>query len=294
MKKKMLKRNEEELTFGFSGNSTRHGILIRAGAEEVAFQMEDMFVMFHGGDYPGAYAYLEDDGSITVHNERSYRPKKEDADEMVREDKSIKRLQKWLFGGFIACWVLMIPLSFIHEYMMCLFMGLSFIFLGCSKIPVMIYQYFRRCRGGEDVKQIHRFHSAEHATINAFYDLKRVPTLEEVKNYSNYSYYCGMVPYFKESIFYFLIGFCRLIPGFWYLLALGIALLLMNLVFKKKLYLVEYFTLLEPTDTEYKVAITALEGALKNKEMVDKVRNEANGMFFGSNIPIAHFVIEVE
>ena len=68
----------------------------------------------------------------------------------------------------------------------------------------------------------------------------------------------------------------------------------MNLVFKKKLYLVEYFTLLEPTDTEYKVAITALEGALKNKEMVDKVRNEAKGMLFGSNIPNAHFVIEVE
>lgn len=293
MKRKMVKRNEEELSFGFSGCSTERGIAMRIGTEDVAFQMEDMFIKFHGTEYPGAFAYLENDGTITVHNERTYQPNKEEMDEIARENKAIKRLKNGLFAGFIASWILMIPFGFIHEYMPNLLMGLGFVSLGFSKISELIYQYSLRCFGSERMKQTHRFHSAEHATINAFYDLKRVPTIEEVKNYSNYSYYCGMVPYFSQSIPYIVIGLCRLIPGFWYLPALAVAMLLVYLVINKRLYYVEYFSLLEPTDTEYKVAIAALEGALKNKELVDKAREEA-GLFFSGGIPVAHFVIEVE
>lgn len=293
MNRKMVIRNVDELPFGFSGCSTEFGIEIMAGAEEKIFEDENIFVKFFGPDYPGAFAYMEKDGSITVHNERTFEPSKEEMDRLSKDNKAIQKLKKWFFTGFVVLWILMIPSAFIHEYFPSLLMAIGFISLGCSKIAGMIYQYALRCMGSERMKQTHRYHSAEHATINAFYDLKRVPTLEEVKNYSNYSYYCGVVPKMHESLSYFVIGFCRLIPGFWYLIALAIVIPLIY-IFRKKMYLFEYFSLLEPTDTEYKVAIAALEGALKHKELVDEVKNDLMGMIMGDHIPVAHFVIEVE
>lgn len=290
MKRKMLKRNENELPYGFSGCSTDFGIVIRAGAEDMTFEDEKVVIQMSTGDCPGAVACLEEDGSITIHNERVFEPKKEAMVRFQKEERTVQKLKKWFFAGFVVLWVLMIPVAFIHEYLMNVFMSLGFICLGFAKIAPMIYQYVQRCRGNETIRKIHRFHSAEHAVINAYYDLKRVPTLEEIKNYSNYSYYCGVVPMVRNAWPYLLLGLCRLVPGGWYFLALLVVFATMVL-FNKKMYFFEYFSLLEPTETEYKVAIAALNGALENKRIADEAMNIIN--MSGDDIPIAHFVIHI-
>ncbi len=119
--------------------------------------------------------------------------------------------------------------------------------------------------GNKHVKQLARFHSAEHAVINAFYDLQRIPTLEEIREYSSYSYGCGSLIGFKQAIVYFGFGLARFVPGLACLPAMLImAILSVILIKTNKIIFLEFLVLNRPTDTEYKVAIKAMEESLKN------------------------------
>ena len=293
MRKKMLKWNEQELNFGFSGLSTQHGIFIRAEEDETRMSMGDLFRRFFSDGYPGAFAHMSENGEIKVHNERGFSLPEKWKMEAEREMKIIQKVRNGFFFAFISLWIVMIPSFMLSKYLPTLLMAIGFICLGCSKIAPIIYQYTIRCFGFEPARQRHRFHSAEHAVINAFYDLKRVPTLDEVKSYSNYSYYCGTTLYFRDAASFLTIGFCRLLPNEWYLMGLLIVLPLVFWFMKKRMYLLEYFTLLEPTDKEYSVAIAALEGALELKSNVDAAK-DVFSVLEQDGCPFAHVIIHVE
>lgn len=277
--KKMVRRRDDVIGFAFTGESTADGILIRA--ETLMKSEMDAITKFFCSGYPGAFASVNDDGVIVVTHEDIRKEECKVLKETDKKDiKRIAKLKKAFLIMSILCFILFIPAMVFHEYLGYVCFALSFIFIGLAKVSHVVYFFMLRKFGSERIKRAHRYHSAEHAVINAYYDLNRVPTLEEVKGYSNYSYYCGVGQYFSDAWSWFMIGFCRFFPNPWYFVAIVIMFFVSVYFFKVGFFFTEYFALEEPTDVEYQVAIKAIETACEYKRLVDEAK-EIIHMLFG-------------
>ena len=116
-----------------------------------------------------------------------------------------------------------------------------------------------------------KFHSAEHAVINAYYDLKRIPDYKELRFYSNYSYDCGTLLFAPKltvflgfALIHLFLPWLWLIPGH-----IAIILICMLLYKENKLYFLESLVLIQPTSKEYKVALAALGIELERAVMFE-------------------------
>lgn len=118
---------------------------------------------------------------------------------------------------------------------------------------------------------LYKYHAAEHMVINAFYDLHRVPTLEEIKNYSRYSNSCGGNT-ISQLIFLctaLIISSCFENPyiiGAISLFGLILPVILTNLGLFN---FIQFFTTQKPTDKELNIAINGLTYWLDNEEKFD-------------------------
>ena len=117
-------------------------------------------------------------------------------------------------------------------------------------------------------KNLLKFHSAEHMIINAFRDLNRIPTLEELYKYSRFSNYCGTNITTCVSITFILIFVCSFIPDSLHrviamLICYTIIYILLN---SGKLNFMQNLTTIKPTDTELLVAIEGLNVWLDNEQ----------------------------
>lgn len=111
---------------------------------------------------------------------------------------------------------------------------------------------------------IARFHAAEHMAINAYNRLQRVPTLEEIKNFSRFSKYCSSQNQLitQLGIFLFMLS-TILFYSYNYFIFMGIllgigAFLLIIKKIKRFLFL-QIFFVSKPTDKELNLAIEALK-----------------------------------
>ena len=263
--KKMAKLNDPELEIQFWGMSNRKGIYLRV--EKIKEDKEEQTCSIYR--YPGAYAYRAEDGSVKVDSEYNSDILEE---EMEHEKKANSLYEKIKIGFLIASIITVlssIPCFFLNQYLGCLCIGMTLIFWGLHDIPSVVYGIFKRITGDEDYIQMYKFHSAEHAAVNAYCDLKRVPTIKEIKNYSNYAYGCGVAQAFKKVWFYLGIGICRLLPGLWFFAALLIFSIVTIVWYRKNFFFTEIFSLIKPTEFEYEVAIKAMTYASKEKEQIE-------------------------
>jgi len=100
--------------------------------------------------------------------------------------------------------------------------------------------------------------------INAFYDLGRTPTLEEVRKYSRFSSECD---YLKEEACWFggiiIISIATFFSGKTYFILLVVLTVIFRYLNKMdKLYFMEFLTVGIPTDYEYEIAINGIKEAL--------------------------------
>lgn len=143
------------------------------------------------------------------------------------------------------------------------FLNYSFQFIA---YPVVMF--IKRMFGNKSAQSLARFHAAEHAVINGYYDLQRVPTIEEIHDYSSYSYRCGSLNSFKYGLLFIGFAVARLVPGLWFLVAMLVAWIVDFILVKTNgLTFMEFLVLDEPTDTEYAVAIKAMEESVKNVDL---------------------------
>lgn len=138
----------------------------------------------------------------------------------------------------------------------------------------IIILYIMDKLGVEEFKATRRYHAAEHAVINAYYDLHRVPTLEEIKRYSNWSNRCSSLDSFCAAIPFFIVGTSRIICiGNWFIVVATILIIIMGILIRKqKLCFLEVLVTSNPKDEEYEVAINALQFAINNLENIDYKR----------------------
>ena len=136
------------------------------------------------------------------------------------------------------------------------------------------------------LKNSRGLHAAEHMSMLAYNDLKRVPTVDEVRRYSRFTEACSAVAPYKASIMlatmYILYGFVPIYLDFPIKVTLNVLFFVLVLILERKKFFkyFGFFSLKKPTDKEIEVAIAALEEYEKaNKEFKENPENFISEMF---------------
>lgn len=134
------------------------------------------------------------------------------------------------------------------------------------------YYFLQRLFGNKDILKNNRMHAAQHAVFNAFFDLNRVPTLEEIKNYSCYSKDCACVQSIRSNWIFIFLSYVLLFftDPFIFVSAIIVGISFTLWARKNNFYFLQFFHIAKPTDLEYEASIAVLKEALKNKEFVDE------------------------
>ena len=148
-------------------------------------------------------------------------------------------------------------------------MSCLFIFLGTIKCSGHIVEKIMAQFGDRTIIKKLRYHAAEHMAVNAFYDLKRVPTLRELKNYSMFAYNCSVRYDINCGITFLVLGICRLIPDsmyffFAYLITMGVYVILSK-VYNLDIFL-EIISLKKPTNRDCRLALACLDCVIGSTE----------------------------
>lgn len=145
--------------------------------------------------------------------------------------------------------------------------GIRTFLIGC---PLLLLVFFiintnkERKTGGNAYK----FHSAEHMVLNAYRKLNRLPSLEEIYQYSRFSNSCGTnatTQIVMMSIFMFV---CTFIPDSLYRLIglLSVNLIVLILLQCGFLNFLQKFNTIPPTDKELAVAIAGMNVWFENEK----------------------------
>ena len=171
--------------------------------------------------------------------------------ERIKEDYKESDKSSMLRGSFVLLMILIIVFLFIINKGIIAMR----IFLICSGINDFIQLFCFKMLRDESVC---RFHAAEHMVVNALHKLGRIPSLEEVRNYSRFNKACGS----NKMAFKIIVKIILLILTFIFKDHLiEIFMLLVIIPFLPcdlaLLNWVQFFTTLPATDRELKVAIEA-------------------------------------
>lgn len=117
-------------------------------------------------------------------------------------------------------------------------------------------------------KNFCKFHSAEHMVLNAYRKLKRVPSIEEIHEYSRFSNSCGTNGTTQIFISFTLMFLCTFIHNPLYRVIGMLAVNVIVLVLLKCGFLnfLQNFTTAPPTQKELVVAIAGMNLWLENEK----------------------------
>jgi uncharacterized protein YqhQ len=105
------------------------------------------------------------------------------------------------------------------------------------------------------------YHSAEHMAANAMKSLQRVPTLEEIKQFSRFSTFCSTNEPFYYAFLLLIISCSMLLlqgTAYTVISLMGTSLILL-LRMSGGLNFTQYLSTLPPSDIELKVAISGIQ-----------------------------------
>lgn len=122
-------------------------------------------------------------------------------------------------------------------------------------------------------KNSYKFHSAEHMVLNAYRKLKRVPSLEEIHQYSRFSNYCGTNKVTDWFMSFTLMFVCSFIPNLLYMIIAMIAVnvIVWILIHCGFLNFLQLFSTITPTNRELLVAIEGMKVWLENEKREGKI-----------------------
>lgn len=139
-------------------------------------------------------------------------------------------------------------------------LGFSLLLLGAFLV------YTNRVK--KQAKNLYQFHAAEHMALNAYKKLKRVPSLEEIHQYSRFHNDCGTNLTTLILVSFTLFFICSFIPNPLYHLIglLFVTVIVFILLQCGLLNFLQNFTTIPPTDEELMVAIAGMNVWFENEK----------------------------
>lgn len=143
----------------------------------------------------------------------------------------------------------------------------TYLLLIATVIPKACAVALGRIFHNQEIINFSKYLGAKNAVENAYYDLGRVPNIEEVKDYSIHSVDCQYTKNGYMACLALIICCVRLLNGWWYWIATIFALVIMwTLEWKNHLTLWQWLVVSTPSEEHYKVAIRAME---ETSEIID-------------------------
>lgn len=187
--------------------------------------------------------------------------------EKNKHDKSADRKKLFIFILCVLPFVTIFSILLEWAISKDTILGMRFLYMGCAFMLLsvfVIYTFIERKKG----KNAYKFHSAEHMVLNAYRKLKRVPSLEEIREYSRFSNSCGTNATTQIVMNFTLMFLCTFISNPLYsiigmLSASIIVLILLQCGF---LNFLQKCTTIIPTDKELSVAIAGMNVWFENEK----------------------------
>lgn len=267
---KRKKKEQNTDPFFLNGASNTKGVLMRFSMPSQEERRGPVTIK-SSFSLPSVFAYVNPWGEIKTDFEEGQRiVEKEQA--KVAEDANKTTILRF---GFFSCLLVfffttIFTLIFAdNKWSAINLFGGTMICYALFKVPQYIRDLIARITEDEEFMKFTKFHAAEHVVNNAYNHLKRVPTFEELKNYSKYSYYCDHAERLSSAWFWLVCGLCWALHGIPLLWVPVLLATISVIVFE----LTEFVPLnaiyvSEPEEIHLKTALAALE-------KVVEVRHEA-------------------
>ncbi|MBR2289159.1 MAG: hypothetical protein IJ867_00690 [Clostridia bacterium] len=159
--------------------------------------------------------------------------------------------------------ILLIVLSFLTRHIPAILAAVYFsLLLSKDLFEFLELSYQMKSKNGAE-RSTAKYHAAEHMVLNAFRDLKRVPTLEEIKHYSRFSEYCGSMEFIDKFTIHGLTSLLIALSGLFPLsihifICIAYLLILLFCNTGKVTKFLQVAVTTPPTDLELEVAIEGL------------------------------------
>ena len=276
------KKEENNDPFFLNGASNSQGVLMRFSMPSME-EKKGHLRFTSTFSFPPVYAYVNHWGEIKTESEEGQRIAKREQEKAQEEGKKAMLLKMSFFMGALTFVITAIFALFFSDDKTAVInvIGGAMICYGLCKVPQYVRDVYNRITKQEDFMKFTAFHAAEHIVTNAYNHLKRMPTYEELKNYSKHSYYCSYCNEISSGWFWFVFGLCWAvygIPYIWILVALAaISFMVLELIGYVPLGAI-YVS--EPEEKHLKTALTALGKAIEvrasaEESLIDSVGDAA-------------------
>ena len=190
-----------------------------------------------------------------------------------------RKLKKWHVLAAISVFdIFLIGFCFLVKNVLLIALSIYFaLFVSFDFLDLALTSYLMKSKNGSLVS-LAKPHAAEHMAINAYEQLQRIPTLDEIKNFSRFSKDCGFMIILSRIMTHLSVIILLLfaISGnmLAYYFALAIIPAFMVIAWRKGWFkFLEVFVTAPPTDSELEVAI---EGLKKFEEMEEALNNQTS------------------
>ena len=224
----------------------------------------DNGILFYSKRHKGyvAIAIVDEIGNIKTEWTTIKKYKKE----KNKHDKSADRKEFFILILCVLPFTIILSILFEWAVSKDLILGKRFLFMGFAfmLLSVFVIDAFIERKKGDGYK----FHAAEHMVTNAYRKLKRVPSLEEIRDYSRFHNSCGTNLTTQLVMNFILMFFCTFIsnPLYRFIGMLSVNIILLILLLCGFLNFLQKFTTIIPTDKELSVAIAGMNVWLENEK----------------------------
>lgn len=228
--------------------------------------------------FNGRFATVEEEsGEIKFKNINS--DPEEDGEELCMKPEMDGKIKKRGFRVLLVSAVLIIAalvMMFVSitlpnaEIWINVFASVLYLLLFVLILPKAIAILLGRIFRNKDMINFSKYLGAKNAVENAYYDLGRAPTMEEIKEYSIYSSEDKYTRSSYIALLWLIFSCVRFLNGWAYwLVTIAAILVLCWLEWKDKLVFFQAMVVSKPEEIHYKVAIAAMEEAADTLDHVE-------------------------
>lgn len=218
----------------------------------------------------GFFAFTDDKGNIDTRIINS-KPDEDEAKRMPKKmEEKIKKKSKITFAiSMVSIFICMVLLCTSMDWPNKNIWFCVFAMLGCLIMPVMLMPkawtiFIFRIFGDKEMVNFSKYLAAKNAVKNAYFDLGRVPNIDELGSYSCHSTDCNYTKNGYLALLSLLMTSTWLLDGKLFVIAIiAIAIALCILELKNRLTLWQVLITSKPKKQHYEVAIKALEETVK-------------------------------